>query len=109
MKDIGLVKNPLTIIAIFAGLVEVSATTVLPFISDVLQAKFIWFLMFFPSMLVLLFFIILFFKPAALYAPSDFTDQEAFMRIHEKQKTTVSDNNVTGDTGSIMISSGNVL
>ncbi|MEN4608174.1 hypothetical protein ACMGEE_01450 [Erwinia sp. DT-104] len=104
MKDVGIVKNPLTIIAIFAGLVEISATTVLPFISETLQGKFIWFLMVFPSMLVVLFFIILFFKPAALYAPSDFTDQESFMRIHEKNKSTVSDNNVVGDSGMIIIS-----
>lgn len=46
-EKIGLIKNPLTIIAIFAGIAEVSGTIVLPFIADENQGLFIYFLIFF--------------------------------------------------------------
>lgn len=53
---ISLVKNPLTIIAMFAGLAEVSGTAILPWISEPNQKIYIFFLMFFPTFLVSLFF-----------------------------------------------------
>jgi hypothetical protein len=48
-------KNPLTIIALFAGLAEISGTGILPFIAESNQATYIWFLMVFPIILVTLF------------------------------------------------------
>ncbi len=42
------VKNPLTVIAMFAGIAEISGTIVLPFIDVANQAIYIWFLMLFP-------------------------------------------------------------
>lgn len=96
MKEIGLVKNPLTIIAIFAGLVEVSATTVLPFIDKTLQSTFIWFLMVFPTLLITYFFGTLLLKPKALYAPSDFRDDDAFVKMHEPQTLKMQGNSLTG-------------
>lgn len=80
MKSISTIKNPLTIIAIFAGIVEISGTGVLPFLEVSHQGKYIWFLMLFPSMLVVLFFGALFFKREALYAPSDWRDEDNFFR-----------------------------
>lgn len=41
-EKIGLIKNPLTVIAIFAGIAEVSGTVVLPFISANNQLTFIF-------------------------------------------------------------------
>ncbi|RLJ98821.1 hypothetical protein C8N27_2730 [Tenacibaculum discolor] len=41
-EKIGTIKNPLTIIAIFAGIAEVSGTLVLPFIVDENQLLFIF-------------------------------------------------------------------
>ncbi|HBW7357727.1 TPA: hypothetical protein OT945_003661 [Klebsiella pneumoniae] len=96
MKDVGIVKNPLTIIAIFAGLVEVSATTVLPFIDKTLQETFIWFLMVFPTLLVTYFFGTLLIKPQALYAPSDYRDDDAFVKMHEQQRVKMQGNSVSG-------------
>lgn len=91
MTDIGIIRNPLTIIAVFAGLVEVSATTVLPFIDDVsLQSRFLWFLMFFPTMLVVMFFGVLIFKPKALYAPKDYREDKSFLDMHNTQKVELS-------------------
>jgi hypothetical protein len=75
-----LVKNPLTVIAIFAGLAEVSATIALPQLSDPVQAVFVWFVMLFPALLVSLFFLLLWFKHQVLYAPSDFSNEENFMQ-----------------------------
>jgi len=77
------VRNPLTIIAIFAGLAEISGTGILPFITDVNQATYIWFLMIFPIVLVVLFFLTLNFNPKVLYSPSDFRDEANYMKIFE--------------------------
>lgn len=74
------VKNPLTIIAVFAGLAEVSGTAVLPLIHKDIQHIYVWFLMLFPIILVILFFGTLNFNHRTLYAPSDFRDDEGFFR-----------------------------
>jgi len=83
MRGIGTIKNPLTIIAIFAGIVEVSSTTVLPFISEEVQKTYIWFLMAFPSLLVLSFFATLNWNNKALYAPSDFQSDDGYHRANK--------------------------
>jgi hypothetical protein len=78
LEKISHVRNPLTVIAIFAGLAEVSGTVVLPFLEHDTQRTYVWFLMIFPCLLVLLFFITLFLKHYVLYAPSDFRDDKLF-------------------------------
>ena len=55
INKVGVIKNPLTVIAVFAGLAEVSATIALPQLEAVVQAKFVWFVMLFPTLLVVLF------------------------------------------------------
>lgn len=74
------VKNPLTIIAVFAAIAEVFGTAVLPFIDKENQFVFIWFLMIFPLLLVTLFFLTLNFNHRVLYAPSDYDDEDNFMQ-----------------------------
>lgn len=90
-EKIGLIKNPLTIIAIFAGIAEVSGTIVLPFVSETNQELFIIFLICFPSILVVLFFITLNFNNKVLYAPSDYKDETNYIKINKydvsKQRT----------------------
>ena len=78
------ISNPLTIIAIFAGLAEVSGTLVLPFLSGESQELYIWFLMIFPIALVVLFFLTLNFNHKVLYAPSDFQDEDNFLKLFGK-------------------------
>ncbi|UPR56966.1 hypothetical protein ITG10_00935 [Vibrio sp. ED004] len=78
------IKNPLTIIAIFAGIVEISATLVLPFIGAEVQSIYIWFLIGFPTLLVTMFFLTLNFNNAVLYAPSDFNDDKGFLASNNK-------------------------
>lgn len=95
---ISLVKNPLTIIAMFAGLAEVSGTAILPWIAEPNQKIYIYFLMFFPTFLVSLFFFTLHKKPESLYAPSDFVDEKNYMTLIGQQgisiTSTLNKNNV---------------
>lgn len=77
------VRNPLTVIAIFAGLAEVSGTVMLPFLTPETQKTYVQFLMAFPILLVSLFFAILYWKHHVLYAPSDFRDDKTFADMWE--------------------------
>lgn len=79
--NIKTVSNPLTIIAIFAALAEVAGTVALATLGAELQALFIWFVMGFPILLVVAFFLTLNFNPKVLYAPSDFKDEENFLGL----------------------------
>lgn len=90
------IKNPLTIIAIFSTLAEAAGVAVLPFVSEELQRIFIWYVIGFPILLVILFFITLNFNRQALYAPSDYKNESNFIKlffknmelaIEEKSKT----------------------
>lgn len=79
------IKNPLTVIAIFAGTAEISGTAVLPLLGASSQETYLWFLMLFPFTLIALFFITLNWNHRVLYAPSDFQDEDNFVNILKKQ------------------------
>lgn len=85
IEKVGAVRNPLTIIAIFAGLAEVGGTIVLPTLQYEIQKVYVWFLILFPMMLVGTFFFVLYHKHEVLYAPSDFHNEESFMKLFERQ------------------------
>lgn len=80
VEKIGPIKNPLTIIAIFAAIAEISGTVVLPFIAPANQATYVWFLIIFPILLIVLFFLTLNFNHKVLYAPSDYQNEDNFLR-----------------------------
>ncbi|SPO57128.1 conserved protein of unknown function [Pseudomonas sp. JV551A1] len=61
---------PLTIIAIFAGIIEASALATLPFLSESSQKLYTWFLVGFPFFLTALFFLTLNFNYKSFYDPS---------------------------------------
>lgn len=63
--------NPISIIAMFGALCEASATTVLPYLDEEDRQVYLWFLIAFPSTLVVLFFLTLNFNHRVLYAPHD--------------------------------------
>uniref|UniRef100_A0A486XJL6 Uncharacterized protein n=1 Tax=Rheinheimera sp. BAL341 TaxID=1708203 RepID=A0A486XJL6_9GAMM len=86
-KQISTIKNPLTVIAIFAGIAEVSGSAVLPFISEANQQTYIWFLMLFPFALITLFFMVLNWNHKVLYAPSDFEDEDHFVSERNPNRT----------------------
>lgn len=87
IEKIGHIRNPLTVIAMFAGIAEVSGTVVLPLLIEPIQATYVWFLMSFPCMLVLVFFLTLWFKPTTLYAPSDYKTDESFISTHFRKNS----------------------
>lgn len=68
-------KSPLTIIAIFAGIIEASALASLPFLDESSQSIYTWFLVGFPPFLTLLFFLTLNFNTKSLYGPEDQTTE----------------------------------
>jgi hypothetical protein len=84
------VSNPLTIIAIFAGLAETLATVALVKLPPEIQSIFVYFVMIFPAGIVLLFFFVLFFKNTVLYAPSDFENQSHYLEANQV-KENISD------------------
>lgn len=77
-------KSPLTIIAIFAAIVEASALASLPFLKEQSQDIYTWFLVGFPPFLTLLFFITLNFNYKVFYSPSDFSNETDFLTIYDK-------------------------
>lgn len=83
IDKIGIIRNPLTVIAMFAGIAEVSGTVVLPFVDKSNQFLFICFLISFPLMLVLSFFLTLNFNNKVLYAPSDYKDERNYITINK--------------------------
>jgi hypothetical protein len=80
-EKISAIRNPLTVIAIFAGIAEVSGSVVLPFVHQEHQGLYVQFLIWFPTYLVTLFFLVLLFKHKVFYAPSDFRDDKSFMDL----------------------------
>lgn len=87
------ISNPLTIVGIFSGIAEIAATTVLAFLPLELQAIFVWFVMGFPILLVVLFFLTWNFNPSVLYSPSDYRNDETFLTmLTRKYKSDVENN-----------------
>ncbi len=79
------ISNPLTVIAIFSGLIDTSGTIILPQLKNgsFSQIALIVFLVVFPFFLVGLFFFVLYNKYQALYAPSDYLDDNTFKNIFD--------------------------
>ncbi|WRH90905.1 hypothetical protein RCC30_19725 [Pseudomonas fluorescens] len=73
------IKNPLTLISLFAGAAELSGVAILPLIKDPNQELYIQFLVFFPTFIIILFFATLNFNHRVLYAPSDYKDEKNFV------------------------------
>ncbi len=86
-KKLITVKNPLTAVAIFAGIAEGAGAAVLPLLAETNQTTYMWFLMIFPVFLVLLFFATLNFNRRVFYAPSDFDDEKNFMELFRSSTT----------------------
>lgn len=93
------ISNPLTLIAIFAGLAETTAVSVLPFLEPNIQSIFVWFVMLFPALLVGLFFAVLWWKSQNLYAPADYRDDSSYLHVHGTQRSSgqLASTNVTDD------------
>lgn len=91
------VKNPLTVIAIFAGSAEISGTAILPLLERESQQIYIWFLMLFPLVLIVFFFLTLNWNHKVLYAPSDFSNEDNFVNILKKPSIQETLTNIEND------------
>lgn len=85
------ISNPLTIIAIFAALAEVAGTVSLATLDKSYQGTFIWFVMGFPTLLVVGFLLILCINPGVLYAPGDYKDERNFLVMTQSARIRVQD------------------
>lgn len=86
------ISNPLTVVAIFSGLAEAFATLALINLPHDIQQMFVYFVMVFPTLIVLLFFAILNWNPTVLYAPGDFEDEAMYLeliRLRSSLKTEI--------------------
>jgi len=83
------IRNPLTVIAIFAALAEAFSCLALPKLSPDVQRVFVWFVITFPAVLVLLFFATLNWNHKVLYAPSDFKSDDTFLRTFERHAAEI--------------------
>lgn len=80
------IANPLTIVAAFCSISEIAAVSVMPKLSEPLQAIFIWFVMGFPFALLIFFFITWNLNAKVLYSPSDFKDENNFILYSTREK-----------------------
>lgn len=78
------ITNPISVIAIFALITETSAAVSLPFLDNEERKIYIWLLISFPFFLAFLFFITLNFNYRSLYAPSDFENDNNFLKAFEE-------------------------
>ncbi len=73
------IKNPLVMVGVFASISELAMSVVLTQLPSNLQEKFLWFVMGFPSVLICIFFFILYKRPAVFFSPSDYSRQELYV------------------------------
>lgn len=84
-EKVKFISNPLTIIAIFAALAEINATVSIGLVDKELQGIFIWFVILFPTLLIILFFVTLNFNTKVIYAPSDYKTDESFQKMFNSE------------------------
>ena len=75
------ISNPLTIVAIFVAIVEIASTVSLTTLNERHHIVIVWFLVLFPTFLVVLFFFTLWRKPWVLIFPSDFKESKDYLKM----------------------------
>lgn len=78
-ESVARVKNPLAMVAFFAAISEVAMAFVITKLPDKLQEIFIWFVMGFPTILVFVFFFVLYRRPAVFFSPGDYKKEELYV------------------------------
>lgn len=80
------VRNPLSVIALFVLLVEAIATVTLIQVREQLEVALplVWFVVLFPTMIALLFFSTLWWAHQHLYAPTEFRSDESFLTAMDR-------------------------
>lgn len=75
------VRNPLSVIALFVLLVEAIATVTLINVSshDLIAIPLVWFIVSFPTLIAFLFFFTLWWRHQYLYSPMEYRSDESFL------------------------------
>ncbi|WP_426117564.1 hypothetical protein [Pseudomonas sp. DSP3-2-2] len=102
MKRLNRIANPISIIAAFAALSEASATTVLPYLDDENRQIYIWFLIAFPSALVVFFFLTLNFNNKVLYTPAEL--KQLCLKNENNPEATSSQSNTSKEAMALNLS-----
>lgn len=92
VERVNKVSNPLTIVAIFAALAEVAGTVSISLLPLNIQNTFIWFMMLFPTLLIIFFFLTLNFNHTVLYSPSDYSDESNFLKTFKSEMQIIDQN-----------------
>ncbi len=80
-----LARNPLGIISLFVFFIEAIATISLRIAVDTdYIGHIVWFIILFPTLIVLLFFITLWLKRESLYSPMEFREDRSFLELFGK-------------------------
>ena len=105
----GLAKNPLGIIALFISLIYGFACLVLGISAEKLETSekipLIWFLVFFPIVVLAAFVYLVVFHHKKLYSPSDFREDRSFLETINKNQKIIDEFNETEDEPTKKISS----
>jgi hypothetical protein len=72
-------RNPLTVIAALIGVVEAAFAYPVTRLTGTNQTFIVAFMVLFPALLLLCFFITVWFFPGHLYGPSDYTQDDSFL------------------------------
>ena len=84
-SGITLARNPLGIISLFVFFIEAIATISLRIaVETEYVGHVVWFIILFPTLIVLLFFVTLWAKRESLYSPMEFRDDESFLALLTK-------------------------
>lgn len=82
---ITLARNPLGIISLFVFFIEAIATVSLQIaVETKYVGHVVWFIILFPTLIVLLFFITLWAKRESFYSPMEFRDDQSFLALLTK-------------------------
>nr|WP_276900282.1 hypothetical protein [Pedobacter kyonggii] len=89
-----LTKNPLGIIALFVSLIYGFACLVLSFGIDKMygpteRLPLIWFVISFPVLILICFFLLVIFNHQKLYAPGDYKDENNFFNGFKKNQVNI--------------------
>lgn len=80
--------NPLSIIALFVSFIEAVATISLKIVADFKNVETLQYIVIFiiayPTLIAIIFFLLLWFKREALYAPGDYPDPHSFIDLLNK-------------------------
>src|SRR5713226_355245 len=72
-------QNPLAVIASLIAVVEIAFAYPVTVLSDTNQTILVVFLVSFPVLLLLCFFLTVWFRPGHLYSPKDYSKDESFL------------------------------